>query len=202
MDERDAIEQLKQGKLDGLKFLVEQYYSQAVHTAWLILQDRAAAEDIVQNAFIQAGEHISQLRSPQFAPWFMRMVVNHSLRWLSRERRLLPLNSDDELEPEKLAYWLMDPSPLPEETAITHQLQDQIRMALSKLHPSQRAVLVMKYYLDFSETEIAQTVHQSPSTIKWRLYTARQKLRSWLSADQPVELNTSSQTQSSSLTKK
>ena len=53
MDEAEAIARLKAGDITGLRTLIERYQVQAVQTAALITQDRAMAEDIVQNAFVR-----------------------------------------------------------------------------------------------------------------------------------------------------
>jgi RNA polymerase sigma-70 factor (ECF subfamily) len=81
MEERQAIARLQRGDIGGLEVLVKQYQVQAVQTACLIVQDKALAEDIVQNAFITVAEKIHQFDSQKpFAPWFLRSVVNASIK--------------------------------------------------------------------------------------------------------------------------
>ncbi len=60
MDDQIAISRLKQGDLNGLETLVNRYQAQAVHAAYLILYDRALAEDVAQSAFVKIAERIHQ----------------------------------------------------------------------------------------------------------------------------------------------
>src|SRR5438046_5099592 len=106
MTEREAIDKLRRGDISGLETLVRQHYVQAVRVAYLITQDTALAEDIVQSAFLRVYERIDQFDVGRpFAPWFLRSVVNDALmaeRWkrhyssggpASEEEAILP--SDD-----------------------------------------------------------------------------------------------------------
>ena len=87
MEDRIAISRIKQGDLNGLEHLVKRYQLQAVYAAYLILWDRALAEDIAQSAFVKVAERISQFDEQRpFAPWFFRIVVNDALK-LARRRK-------------------------------------------------------------------------------------------------------------------
>ncbi len=176
MDEYRAVELLKAGNLEGLEALVRLFYFQAVRVSYLIVQDSAQAEDIVQDSFIHANEKIAQLHSEHFGPWFMRMVVNASLLAAKKQKRTIHLG--DEEEPVQfLAAWLVDKHPSPEEMVETEDLRQEVWKALAQLKPDQRAAVVMRYFLDMSEAEIMDELHAPLSTIKWRLYAAREKLR-------------------------
>ena len=179
MDEGRAVELLKGGNKEGLAFLVRQHYERAVHVSYLILRDSDQAEDIVQGAFIHAGEKISQLTSDHFSPWFMRMVVNDSLKAAHKQQRQVSLDAPEDPE-TRLAEWLVDRRPLPEELAETAELRQNVWQALARLTADQRAAVVMKYYLEMSEAEITQALQAPRSTVKWRLYAAREKLRNLL----------------------
>lgn len=178
MDEPQAIALLKKGDLRGLEILVQAYYFPAVRAAYLILQDRDQAEDIVQTAFIRASEKIGQLASDRFGPWFYRMIINDAIKAAKKQRRFLPLEDGD--ADFSLEAWLVDPRPMPEEALQTREFQQTVWRALGRLAPEQRAAVVMKYYLQMSETEITQAQRVPKSTVKWRLYAAREKLRALL----------------------
>ncbi|HUM72558.1 MAG TPA: sigma factor, partial [Chloroflexota bacterium] len=75
MEDRIAISRLKQGDLNGLETLVKRYQATAVHAAYLILYDRALAEDVAQAAFVKTAERIQQFDETRpLAPWLYRMV--------------------------------------------------------------------------------------------------------------------------------
>ena len=111
MEELQAIARLKQGDLTGLEALVKQYQALAVHTAYLIVADRALAEDIVQSAFLKAAKRIDQYDSQRpFRPWFLRMVVNDCIKAARRQKRESSLDQPS----DAILTWLTDPAPGPE----------------------------------------------------------------------------------------
>jgi RNA polymerase sigma-70 factor (ECF subfamily) len=186
--EKQAITRLKRGDLGGLEALVELYQLQAVRAACLIVSDRRLAEDIVQSAFIRAGERIEQFDDRRsFGPWFLRSVVYDAIKAAKRQKRQVPL--DDEGGEETLD--LLDPAPLPEERAESEETRQVVWRALEHLPPQQRAAIIMRYYLDMSEAEMAARLHSPTGTIKWWLHAARQRLkrllpRPWRAAPIPA----------------
>ncbi len=163
-----------------MEALVQQYYFQAVRASYLIVQDTGQAEDIVQTAFINAKEKIGQLTSDRFGPWFLRSVIRASIKSDKKQKRFISLDADEEGEAQHLAAWLLDPNPPIEEMAETEELRRDVWIAIGKLSARQRASIVLKYFLDLSEAEMAEATNLPRSTIKWRLYTAREKLRTLL----------------------
>jgi RNA polymerase sigma-70 factor (ECF subfamily) len=178
MDEDQAIALLKEGNLLGLEVLVHQYYFQAVRASYLIVQDNSQAEDIVQTAYLNASDKIGQLTSNSFGPWFMRSVIHASIKAAKKQKRFTSLDSDDEAQ--CLTRWLIDRNPSIEEMTETEELRQDVWNALGKLTLIQRTSIVLKYFLDMSEAEIAEDFKLPRSTIKWRLYTARERLRELL----------------------
>ncbi len=180
MEESQAITRLKQGDISGLEALVHKYQVQAVRTAYLVVRDRALAEDIVQSAFVRVYDHIGQFDAQRpFAPWFLRAVVNDAIKAATRRERQvsLEMEADDETS---LADLLVDPVPDPDDLAEASETREAIWAAMGKLAPHQRAVLVMRYYLDMSEAEMAAKLSSPPGTIKWWLHSARERLRKLL----------------------
>ena len=193
MQERQAIARLKQGDIGGLAMLVDTYQVRAVRAAVLITHDRALAEDIVQTAFIRAYERIHQFDDARpFGPWFLRIVVNDAVKAVTRRPPHGP--TDHALFP--------DPMPGPAELLEQAETADAIWAALALLPPEQRAAMVLRYYLDFSEAEIAAEQAVAKGTVKWRLHAARKRLRKLLAdwrrraddaADTPDHLESRSQ---------
>ncbi len=80
MDEKQAIQRLKNGDIGGLEFLVSRYQEKAVRMAYLITRDVGMAEDVVQDSFIQAYRSIDGFDwARSFEPWFLRSVANASV---------------------------------------------------------------------------------------------------------------------------
>jgi RNA polymerase sigma-70 factor, ECF subfamily len=178
MDEKQAIQRLKNGDIQGLEFLVERHQTKAVRTAYLITRDRGLAEDIVQDSLIQAFRAIRGFDVTRpFEPWFMRSVVNAAVKTMQKSIRQVPVeeNADETLFAELAAR-----VESVEAQVESIEVQNQIWDAMQKLSPRQRAVVVQRYFLEMSEKEMAEEAGSSIGTIKWMLNAARERLRGLL----------------------
>ncbi|MEA2576308.1 MAG: hypothetical protein QOH93_3606 [Chloroflexia bacterium] len=192
MREAEAIARLKRGDIGGLEGLVRLYQVQAVRAAYLVTRDLASAEDVVQSAFLRAYERIGQYDTGRpFGPWFLRSVINDAIKVSTRGRHV----SLDELAPLegsllKSYSEQLDLSSL----AVASETNDAIWEALGKLPPQQRAVLVLRYYLDLGEAEMSARLDVPAGTVKSRLHAARKHLRtllpSWLAPSSGEENDT------------
>jgi RNA polymerase sigma-70 factor (ECF subfamily) len=176
MTEESAIAQLRKGNIAGLETLVALYGEKALKASFLVCRDYALAEDVVQSSFIQAYERIHQLDSNRpFRPWFMRSVVNATLMAVTRNREVSMQNA------EGVAYEQEDGSPTPEELVQRVETREELRAAMDALSPKQRSAIILRYYLQLSDDEIAETVSAPAGTVRRRLHDARQRLRQLLS---------------------
>jgi RNA polymerase sigma-70 factor (ECF subfamily) len=175
MDEQQAIARLKQGDLSGLEFLVQQYQVLAVHTAYLISGDPALAEDLVQTAFLRVAYKIDQFDEQRaFRPWFLRIVVNDTVKAAKRQQKNVFL---DEPVDETVSNWLLDKGPSPEQLSEASDLRRKVWIALQQLPTIQRAVVVQRHFLEMSEAEMVEKLQVPASTVKWWLHTARKRLK-------------------------
>lgn len=183
MDERLAIARLKQHDIGGLELLVRFYYVQAVRTSYVITRDKAIAEDIVQEAFLHVYDRIDQFDDTRpFAPWFMRCVLNDSVKAIARNRHFVSL----EARRTQTDASLEDILPAEFNELDQLEMEDAIWEALDRLSPSQRAAVVLRYYLEFSEVEAAQALDCPPNTLKWWMSQARLHLRALLQPLRPA----------------
>jgi RNA polymerase sigma-70 factor (ECF subfamily) len=192
IEEQQAVSRLKQGDLGGLEALVKRYQVRAVYAAYLIVRDMDGAEDLVQEAFLHAAEKIDQFdASRSFFAWFMRSVVNAAIKSAGKQKRFLPLGVAEEAGEDeatgRVAAWLVDPDPCPEALVETEETRRQVWDALERLTPEQRAAVVMRHFLEMSEAEMTQELDRPLTTIRWRLKTARNRLRDLL---QPLRMPT------------
>lgn len=179
VDDYHAIRQLKAGDINGLAVLVKRYQSPAIETAYLITHDLALAEDVVQDVFLQVYQYIGSFDlSRPFKPWLMRSVVNAAVKAARRDQRDLTLDrpNDDML----LSDLLPDLAPGPDAVLEQAELESAVEAALLHLTPEQRAAIVLRYYLDFTDEEISEQLNCAPGTVRWRLHTARKQLAMWL----------------------
>lgn len=155
-------------EVDDLEAWLADGYPQSVRTAYLILGNRLDAEDAVQEAFLRAWKFRDSLsKETSFKPWLYRVVVNTCNSKLRQEipRRDLR-SSDDDLES------LISSDNMPARIAISND----VLAALRDLPHHLRIVVVLRYYADLSEREIAIAIDRKQGTVKSRLNEARRRL--------------------------
>jgi RNA polymerase sigma-70 factor (ECF subfamily) len=180
-----AIQQIHQGDLGGLEFLARKYYTAAVRTAFLIVRDRAIAEDVIQSFFLAFPKKARSydLQRP-FEPWFFRSIVNAAIDAIAARPQEVSIDHLDE-EQGWIEAWTHSiglPTAIgPEEHLEMEEIRQMIWAALGQLSPRQRAAVIMRYYLEMNEQEMSRELGITRSNIKWILYTARGKLKELLS---------------------
>jgi RNA polymerase sigma-70 factor (ECF subfamily) len=151
-----------------LEALVALHGERAVRIASRIVRDRAAAEDIAQEAFAKAWRALPRFRGEaELSTWLYRVVVNEALSHLRRQKlrdRLLAL-----LGPERPAS---APPPAPDPT-----LRAAIRAALETLSDNERAVFTLIHLEGFPVEETARIRGRAVGTVKSQLHRALAKLR-------------------------
>jgi len=178
MDEKQAIQQLKNSDISGLEFLVARHQVKAVRTAYLITRDVGLAEDIVQDSFLQAYRSIRGFdTSRPFEPWFLRSVVHAAVKMMQRSARQVQVG--DEADEAVLAELAARVESV-EAQVESIEFQNLIWDAMQKLSPRQRAVIVQRYFLEMSEKEMAEEAGTANGTVKWLLNAARERLRGLL----------------------
>jgi RNA polymerase sigma-70 factor (ECF subfamily) len=174
VNEQEAIQRLKDNDINGLEFLVMCYQVKAVRTAYLITRDVGLAEDVVQDSFLRAYRSINKFDvSRPFEPWFMRSVVNASVKMMQRSARQVEVEDDAGDLFSQLTEQV-------EAQVESIEVQNQIWEAMQKLSPRQRAVIVQRYFLEMSEKEMAEESGSAVGTVKWMLNAARDRLRGLL----------------------
>lgn len=182
MQDKQAIQALKAGRLSGLESLVRRYQLKAVRAAYLITQDSQQAEDVAADVFLRICQRIDQFDSSRpFEPYLMRSVVNQALNVARYEARNVSYDPDQPyIELNRL---LASPVESPEGQVISRELEARVQQLLLQLTPRERAAIVQRYYLGIGEKEMAEQFSVAPGTVKWILHTARERLRGLLSGE-------------------
>jgi len=179
VDEQQAIRQLKNGDIDGLEFLVQCHQVKSIRTAYLITRDLGLAEDVVQESFIQAYHSIRSFDAARpFGPWFLRSVVNASVKMMQRSAKQVEVRNDTDDDVEWAQFLTGDESV--ESQVELAEFQHQLWETMQKLSPRQRAMIVQRYFLGMSEKEMAAQAGIARGTVKWLLNAARERLRDLL----------------------
>jgi RNA polymerase sigma-70 factor, ECF subfamily len=153
-DERAHVREAQRGSVPDLEALFRTHWPRAFRAAYLVTHDAAAAEDIAQESFLAALRALDRFdRRRPFGPWLHRIVVNRAIDW-TRARKLR-----SEVE-------LMDTVEAP---APSRPPREDVLAALARLAPEQRAVVVMRYLLEFTPGEIAEALGLPRGTVNSRL---------------------------------
>jgi RNA polymerase sigma-70 factor (ECF subfamily) len=155
--ERALIRGALSGSEADLEELFRRFWPRAYRAAYLIVHDHAAAEDIAQEAFVRAVRHLDQFdRRRPFAPWLGAIVVNRAIDW-ARARAARRESVNEALGPVAVS----DPPP--------GRYSEEVLGALASLSPEHRAVVVLRYVLEYTPGEIAQALKLPRGTINSRL---------------------------------
>ncbi len=123
------------------------------------------AEDLAQDTFLAAFESRADFRGEsKVSTWLYRIAVNRCLNW--RKRRQRQDEAHQQLPPP-------EPQPAHDNTGRAQQIQE----ALMRLPAKQRAAVVLTTYDGLNHAEAARVLHCSETTISWRLFAARRKLK-------------------------
>jgi RNA polymerase sigma-70 factor (ECF subfamily) len=144
-----------------LEALFRRFWPRAYRAAFLIVHDHAAAEDIAQEGFLAAIRRLDRFdRRRRFEPWLVTIVANRAIDW-TRARTARRENTAPDAGTAELA------SP-PDPEAIGRYSQE-VLTALASLSPEHRAVIVLRYLLEFSPGEIARALELPRGTVNSRL---------------------------------
>jgi RNA polymerase sigma-70 factor (ECF subfamily) len=177
-EEECLIGRCLQGDVEAFRPLVQRYQRLAFSVALRMLGSRADAEDIAQQAFVDAFNALERFdgegRHHAFSTWLLRIAVNRSKDVLKSKRRTEePLERDVGGSEAAFAY---DP-PTPEANASSGESRARLEHALLKLPTKYREVLVLKDAEDLSYEEIRGILQLPITTLKIRVLRARAMLR-------------------------
>jgi RNA polymerase sigma-70 factor (ECF subfamily) len=151
---------------------LEDGYATSFRTACLILGNPADAEEAVQEAFLRAWRFRDSLTSvPSIKPWLYRVVVNSCYSKLRQEIPHRDRRAGDG-HFDELAASSADPA----ESAQRSEVAETVMAALQRLPASLRVPIVLRYYADLSERDIALAIGRRQGTVKSRLHEARRRL--------------------------
>ena len=171
---RDLVIRARGGDRDAFTELVARSIGRLTAVARLILRDEYAAQDAVQEAFIEAWRSLPGLREPdRFEAWLRRLLIRACFKGVRRSKRVeaveIRLTPADE--------------PLVAGGEGNFAMHDQLERGLARIPADQRAVVVLVYYLDLPLSDAAQAMGVPLGTTKSRLNRATQALRAALEAD-------------------
>jgi RNA polymerase sigma-70 factor (ECF subfamily) len=180
IDEAVLVAQAREGDTRAFGDLVRRYEGKIFRLANHITQNREDAEDVLQETFMKAYEHLEQFKGDsKFYTWIVRIAVNQALMKLRRRKTDKSVSLDEEIDTgedtvvREIAAWGENP----EEQFTREELGEILDGAVQSLDPPYRSVFVLRDVEDLSTEETAEALGLSVPAVKSRLLRARLQLR-------------------------
>lgn len=170
--EHELLKRSRKGDRQALGELIRTYERPLFNAAYRILGNPDDASDITQAVFLRVFERLDQYDPKyKFFSWIYRIAINESLNQLKRGKRQQPLEEGGLAGPGT-----------PEATAAAGDLSREIQAGLMELTEDYRTVIVMRHFSECSYRQISEILQIPEKTVKSRLYSARQLMKSKLQA--------------------
>ncbi len=168
VEDRDLVVRARHGAVDAYNTLVSRWEVRVYNYLLRITGSVDDAMDLSQDSFLKAYQNLQKLDDVgRFGPWLYRIAHNEAI---SHFRRRKPETGIDEV------YFKADLSPRMSPVEVTLAVES----ALDRLPPDQKEAVVLKVYEGFKFDEIAEILECPASTIKSRVYTGLETLRTIL----------------------
>jgi RNA polymerase sigma-70 factor (ECF subfamily) len=176
----DLVLQSQDGDLAAFEELIRNHQRMIHSLTFRMTGSLADAEDLAQETFLRAYEQLGSFRGKaKFSTWLYRIAVNTCLNWRQSEVRRFRLHAGCAEEMATLHGNRTHSAP----EILEHQ---QVQSALLKLSGKQRAAIMLTIYDGFNHAEAAHILGCAETTVSWRVFTAKRKLKYWLSQNEGV----------------
>ncbi|MGD0873113.1 MAG: sigma-70 family RNA polymerase sigma factor [Bryobacteraceae bacterium] len=180
VDESTLVAQSRQGDSVSFGELVRRYEAKIFRLAQHVTQNREDAEDVLQETFMKAYEHLDQFQgNSKFYTWIVRIAVNQALMKLRRRKTDKSVSLDETIDTgedtivREIAAWDENP----EQRFSREELGGILDTAVESLEPPYRSVFVLRDIEELSTEETADALGLSIPAVKSRLLRARLQLR-------------------------
>lgn len=171
----EIIRQVLLGNTGMFELLMRRHNERIYRAARAIVRDDQEAEDVMQQAYVNAFAHLRQFQgAAQFSTWLTRITINEAI---ARVRRRGRYEVFDEARSSAEPFMSHDPSENPEHQAFTGELRGLLEWAIDTLPDGQREVFVLREVEGLSTSEVAASLDVSEDVVKTRLSRGRAALR-------------------------
>jgi len=175
-DEKTWVIQAQQGSDEAFTKLVETYQKPVYNLCYRMLGEPEAAEDAAQETFLRAYQNLHRYDATRpFGTWILSIAAHYCIDLL-RKKKFKMFSMDAEND-DGATFELPDASaPDPEIESVKREQRDRLHLLLKGLDTTDRAAVIMRYWYDFSEVEIANSLNLTVSAVKSRLHRSRRAL--------------------------
>jgi RNA polymerase sigma-70 factor (ECF subfamily) len=180
LTDEEVVRRVLAGDAPLFEVLMRRYNQRVYRAARAILRDDVEAEDVMQQAYVEAYTHLSQFAGrAKFSTWLTKIAVYEALARLRRRGREAPARRRPESEEDPMTS-LKSAAPDPEQQAAHTELRTLLESAVESLPRTYRTVFVLREVEGMSTAETAECLGLREDAVKTRLHRARALLRETL----------------------
>ena len=174
--DEDLVGRIVNGEKHLFDIIVRRYSRRLMRIAISVLHNEAEAEDVVQDAFLSAYQHLAQFAGrAKFSTWLSRIALHRAFAMASQSKRHVSL--DDDCDGEHPVRVVLDHAPTPEQRRYFEEIATLLSTAVAELPENYRSVLMMREFDDVDTTSTARRLCISQANVKVRLHRARAMVR-------------------------
>jgi len=176
LSDLEIVQRVKAGEGALFELLMRRYNQRLYRVARGIVKDEAEAEDVMQQAYVNAYTHLHQFADrAKFSTWLTRIAVYEALGRVRRRGRLMEIDAMSERNDPRATPPSRDPDP--EQEAMAGELRMALERSLDAIPEIYRTAFVMREVEGLSTAETAECLEESEDVVKTRLHRARMLLR-------------------------
>jgi RNA polymerase sigma-70 factor, ECF subfamily len=175
LTDEQVVAQVLQGQTALFEILMRRHNERVYRAARAIVRDEDEAEDVMQQAYVNAYSHLAQFDGrAKFSTWLTKIAVYEAIRRTRRQGRYEPLNEDSTRSEERI---MAAQTPDPERQAFARELGRLLEGAIDDLPDGCREVFMLRQVEGMTTSEVAATLDVSDDVVKTRLSRGRAALR-------------------------
>jgi RNA polymerase sigma-70 factor, ECF subfamily len=187
LSDEEVVTRVLAGETGMFEIVMRRHNQRIYRVARAILRNDGEAEDVMQDAYVRAYEHLDQFAGrAKFSTWLTRIAVHEALARRHRGNRFQELEPMSELSGDPMDR-LACLEPNPEQQASNSEVRSLLEEAVEKLPDAYRAIFMLRDVEEMSTTDTANILEISEDNVKVRLHRARALLREGLYARAGIE---------------
>ncbi len=177
LSDMDVVRRVRAGETALFEILMRRHNQRLYRVARAIVKDDSEAEDVMQEAYVNAYTHLHQFAErAQFSTWLTRIAVHEALARIRKSARLTELDEDAETGEQDVGAF-SHPTRTPEQQASNEELRALLEAAVEAMPQAYRVVFVLREIEGLNTAENAEVLSVSEETVKTRLHRGRALLR-------------------------
>lgn len=178
LSDSEVVERVLRGDTELYQQIMRRYNRRLYRVTWAIVQDKDEVEDVIQETYVRAYEHLAQFAGRAlFSTWLTKIAIHEAWGRMKRRNKQYDLDST-----AASLNKFRRTTETPEDYVISNEQREVLEHAINALPEPQRAVLVMRSLEQMTVAEIANCLDITPQAVKMRFVRARRTLRRALDA--------------------